>query len=48
MKNEREVRMNDNALVEISYVRINGNKYRLGGSYLINASADKQREKKWD
>lgn len=48
MKNEREVRMNDNALVEMSYVRINGKKYRLGGSYLINASADKERDKKWN
>lgn len=48
MKNEREVRMNDNALVEMSYVRINGKKYRLGASYLINASADKQRDKNWN
>jgi hypothetical protein len=48
MKEEHEVRMNDNALVEITYLRINGEKYTLGGSYLINASADRQRKKNWD
>lgn len=44
MKNETEIRMNDNALVEVSYIKICGIKYPLGGSYLINASADKYRK----
>lgn len=47
MKNETEIRMNDNAEVEISYYRIGNEKYRLGGAYLINASADKYRKKEW-
>lgn len=46
MKNETEIRMNDNALVEVSYVKMFGQKYRLGGSYLINASADKYKKVK--
>lgn len=41
MKNEKEIRMNDNAFVEVGYVKINGRKYPLGSSMLINASADK-------
>lgn len=44
MKNETEIRMNDNAEVEVSYYRIGTEKYRLGGSYLINSSADKYRK----
>lgn len=44
MKNETEVRMNSDAVVEVSYVRIRGNVYRLGGSYLLNASSDKYRK----
>lgn len=40
MKNETEIRINDNAKVEVSYFRIGMNKYRLGGSYLINASSE--------
>lgn len=43
MKNETEIRMNNNAEVEVSYYRIGNDKFRLGGSYLINASADKYR-----
>ena len=30
MKNETEIRMNDNAEMETSYFRIGMNKYRLG------------------
>lgn len=41
MKNETEIRMNDNALVEVSYIKIHGRKYSLNGSYLLNASSDK-------
>ena len=37
--------MNYNAKVEASYFRIGMNKYRLGDSYLINASSDKYRKK---
>lgn len=44
MKNETEIRMNNNAEVEVSYYRIGNEKFRLGGSYLINASADKYRK----
>jgi hypothetical protein len=44
MKNETEIRMNDNALVEISYIKISNKKYSLGGSFLINASADKYKK----
>ena len=44
MKNETEIRMNDNAYVEVSYVKINGSKVGLGGSYLLNASADKYKK----
>lgn len=44
MKNETEVRMNDNAAVEVSYIKISGIKYKLGGSYLLNASSDKYRK----
>ena len=44
MKNETEIRMNDNALVEVSYIKIGGQKYSLGGSYLLNASADKYKK----
>jgi len=44
MKDETEVRMNSDAVVEVSYVRINGNVYRLGGSYLLNAGSDKYRK----
>ena len=47
MKNETEIRMNDNAKVEVSYIKINNEKYYLGGSYLLNASADKYRKKEW-
>lgn len=38
--------MNYNAKVETSYFRNGMNKYRLGDSYLINASSDKYREKR--
>lgn len=47
MKNETEIRMNDDALVEVSYVRINGMKVPLNGSYLLNASADKYNKLNW-
>jgi hypothetical protein len=40
-KNETEIRMNENAFVEVSYILINGVKYSMNGSYIINASADK-------
>lgn len=41
MKNETEIRMNDDAYVEVSHILINGVKYSMGGSYIINASSDK-------
>ena len=41
MKNETEIRMNDNAKVEVSYIKVLGNKYSIGGTYLIDASSDK-------
>lgn len=41
MKSEREIRMNNNAFVEVSYIRIYGRVYRFGTSFLINARADK-------
>jgi len=41
MKHEREVRMKDNALVEVSYIRIAGIRYNLGSPFLVNAGADK-------
>lgn len=44
MKNETEIRMNNNATVEISYIKIHEQKIRLGGSFLINASADKYKK----
>lgn len=44
MKNETEIRMNNDALVEVSYIKIGGRKYSLGGSYLLNASADKYKK----
>lgn len=44
MKNETEIRLNDNALVEVSYIKVNGNVYRLNGSYLLDASADKYKK----
>lgn len=47
MKNETEIRMNDNSLVEVSYIKINGVKYSLKGSYLINASSDKYNKNNW-
>lgn len=48
MKNEVEIRMNDNALVEISYIKYDENKINLKGSYLLNASADKyNKNKNW-
>lgn len=47
MNNETEIRMSDNAVVEVSYILVNGVKYKLGGSYLINASSDKYRKKDW-
>ena len=47
MKNETEIRMNDDALVEVSYVRIGGMKVPLNGSYLLNASADKYNKQNW-
>ena len=46
MKNETEIRMNDNALVEVPYIKIGGEKFNLGGSYLLNASADKYNKNK--
>ena len=48
MKNETEIRMNDNAQVEVSYILIRGVKYSLGGSYLLNASGDKYNKNKSD
>ena len=48
MKNETEIRMNDNALVEVSYIIIDGVKQFIGGSYLINASVDKYNKNKGD
>jgi hypothetical protein len=48
MKNETEIRMNDNALVEVSYIIIDGVKQSIGGSYLINASVDKYNKNKGD
>lgn len=47
MKNETEIRMNDNAQVEVAYIKIGGQKYPLGGSVLVNASADKYTPKNW-
>lgn len=44
MKNETEIRMNDNAFVEISYIKIGGKKIPLGGTFLLNASSDKYRK----
>ena len=41
MRNETEIRMNDNAKVEVAYIKIGGDKYPMGGSYLIDASSDK-------
>lgn len=41
MAREREIRMNDGAMVEMSYIKIFGRRVNLGGYYLINASADK-------
>lgn len=46
MKNETEIRMDNDAKVEISYLRINGQKVNLGGSYIINASSDKYNRSK--
>ena len=48
MKNETEIRMNDNALVEVSYILIDGVKQFIGGSYLINASVDKYNKNNGD
>jgi hypothetical protein len=49
MKNETEIRMNDNALVEVVYILIDGVKFSIGGHYLINASSDKynKNREKW-
>lgn len=46
MKKEREIRLNDNAFVEVAYIKICGQKYPLGGSYILNASADKYNKNK--
>lgn len=43
-KNETEIRMNDNALVEVSHIKIGNTKIAMGGSYLINASTDKYKK----
>ena len=43
MKGETEIRMNNDALVEVCYIRIHGQVYHMGTSFLINASADKYR-----
>ena len=48
MKNETEIRMKDNAYVEVAYIKLWGQKYRLGGSWLINASVDKYNKNKKD
>lgn len=48
MKNETEIRMKDNAYVEVAYIKLWGQKYRLGGSWLINASVDKYNKNKED
>lgn len=49
MKNEHEIRMNDNAMVEVAYIFIQGKKYHIGGSFLLNASSDKynKNREKW-
>ena len=41
MANETEIRMNNNATVECGYILICGKKFPMGGTYLIDASADK-------
>ena len=41
MANETEIRMNNNATVECGYILISGRKFPMGGTYLIDASADK-------
>lgn len=41
MANETEIRMNNNATVECGYILICGRKFPMGGTYLIDASADK-------
>lgn len=41
MKNEREIRMNDDAFVEVAYLKIQGEKFPIGGAFLLNASSDK-------
>lgn len=46
MKNETEIRLNDNAFVETSYILIDGVKHSLGGSYIVNASSDKYNKNK--
>ena len=46
-KDEKEIRMNNNAVVEIAYIRIGLEKYRFGGSYLINASANESNKERW-
>lgn len=48
MKNETEIRMNDQAYVEVAYIKLWGQKYRLGGTYLINAKVDKYNKNKQD
>jgi hypothetical protein len=48
MKNETEIRMNNQAYVEVAYIKLWGQKYRLGGTYLINAKVDKYNKNKQD
>lgn len=47
LKNEEEIRMGDEAIVELNYIRINGNKQTIGGTYLIDASANNYKNK-WE
>lgn len=44
MKNETEIRMRDNAYVEVAYIKIQGRKKLIGGSLLLNASAEKYKK----
>ena len=45
LENECEMRMNRNAIVEISAVYIDGKKYSMSGHYLLNASADRWKDR---
>ena len=49
MKNETEIRMNNNAFVEVAYIIIQWEKCYIGGSFLLDASSDKYKKnrEKW-